>query len=422
MTPHSRHRTGRSGAVVETACPLDCPDSCSLEVTLEDGRITSIDGSASSAGHRRLHLRQGAAVRRPRLRRGSDRASRAAGAAPRAPAASSRSSGTRRSIASRKCSTGATKLHGGEAILPVLLRRVQRSRLAGHGRRSPVPPARRVAARAHRVRGADDAPQRRHSTDEMAVGRLRGLRPRPADRRLGREPVDVGHPPRTVHPGGAAARRDARGDRSADDPARAHGGPAPGGQARNGPRGRARGPPSPVRGGRRRRGVPVEHAHEGRGSPAGAGGAVDVRPRGADRRRRRRSDRAVRPALRRTRRPPSSAAGGASSATATAGARRSPCWRCQRSPGSSACAAAGTRCPSSGAWTADADVDRRRRARHARRQHEPSRPCADRRAGPAGSRALRLQLQPGRHAARSEPDPRRAWRARISSRWSSTRS
>jgi anaerobic selenocysteine-containing dehydrogenase len=31
--------------VVETACPLDCPDSCSLSVTLQDGRITSIDGS-----------------------------------------------------------------------------------------------------------------------------------------------------------------------------------------------------------------------------------------------------------------------------------------------------------------------------------------------------------------------------------------
>jgi anaerobic selenocysteine-containing dehydrogenase len=30
---------------VATVCPLDCPDSCSLEVTVQDGRITSIDGS-----------------------------------------------------------------------------------------------------------------------------------------------------------------------------------------------------------------------------------------------------------------------------------------------------------------------------------------------------------------------------------------
>src|SRR5678815_3582177 len=30
---------------VETVCPLDCPDSCSLDVTVQDGRITTIDGS-----------------------------------------------------------------------------------------------------------------------------------------------------------------------------------------------------------------------------------------------------------------------------------------------------------------------------------------------------------------------------------------
>jgi anaerobic selenocysteine-containing dehydrogenase len=32
--------------VVETVCPLDCPDSCSLDVTLQEGRITAIDGSS----------------------------------------------------------------------------------------------------------------------------------------------------------------------------------------------------------------------------------------------------------------------------------------------------------------------------------------------------------------------------------------
>src|SRR6266542_5207134 len=31
--------------IVETVCPLDCPDSCSLDVTVQDGRITGIDGS-----------------------------------------------------------------------------------------------------------------------------------------------------------------------------------------------------------------------------------------------------------------------------------------------------------------------------------------------------------------------------------------
>lgn len=32
-------------AVVETVCPLDCPDCCSLDITLERGRVVKIDGS-----------------------------------------------------------------------------------------------------------------------------------------------------------------------------------------------------------------------------------------------------------------------------------------------------------------------------------------------------------------------------------------
>ena len=31
--------------IVSTVCPLDCPDSCSLDVTVQDGRATTIDGS-----------------------------------------------------------------------------------------------------------------------------------------------------------------------------------------------------------------------------------------------------------------------------------------------------------------------------------------------------------------------------------------
>jgi anaerobic selenocysteine-containing dehydrogenase len=35
-----------SSHVVETVCPLDCPDSCTLDVSLQGGRITNIDGSS----------------------------------------------------------------------------------------------------------------------------------------------------------------------------------------------------------------------------------------------------------------------------------------------------------------------------------------------------------------------------------------
>ncbi|MBI3049251.1 MAG: molybdopterin-dependent oxidoreductase [Acidobacteria bacterium] len=33
---------------VSTVCPLDCPDSCSLDVDVQDGRITAIDGSTAN--------------------------------------------------------------------------------------------------------------------------------------------------------------------------------------------------------------------------------------------------------------------------------------------------------------------------------------------------------------------------------------
>src|ERR1700674_4431199 len=35
----------RGGPVIETACPLDCPDACSLAVTVQKGKVVSIDGS-----------------------------------------------------------------------------------------------------------------------------------------------------------------------------------------------------------------------------------------------------------------------------------------------------------------------------------------------------------------------------------------
>ena len=45
---HSRERNvplGGPASVVETACPLDCPDSCSLAVTVQHGKVINIDGS-----------------------------------------------------------------------------------------------------------------------------------------------------------------------------------------------------------------------------------------------------------------------------------------------------------------------------------------------------------------------------------------
>jgi len=37
-----------SSHTVSTVCPLDCPDGCSLDVTVEDDKVTVIDGSRAN--------------------------------------------------------------------------------------------------------------------------------------------------------------------------------------------------------------------------------------------------------------------------------------------------------------------------------------------------------------------------------------
>src|SRR6266446_6584773 len=36
---------GGPASIVETACPLDCPDACTLDVTVQRGKVIEIDGS-----------------------------------------------------------------------------------------------------------------------------------------------------------------------------------------------------------------------------------------------------------------------------------------------------------------------------------------------------------------------------------------
>src|SRR5437870_9749706 len=39
---------GGPASVVETACPLDCPDACSLAVTVQHGKLVKIDGGRAN--------------------------------------------------------------------------------------------------------------------------------------------------------------------------------------------------------------------------------------------------------------------------------------------------------------------------------------------------------------------------------------
>ncbi len=197
--------TSAPSTVVETACPLDCPDACSLAVTVQHGRIVEIDGSKQEPGHRRIHLREGAEVRRARVRPRPPALSRPSGRAARAKASSARHVG--RSARARRRAVRRRRSARRRRIDPALLvRRIERPADAGQPRRAAVAAVRHVAARAHGVRRADRRGQP-GALRQDAVGHLPGLPARAADRAVGREPVGIRHPSRAVRARGAEARR-----------------------------------------------------------------------------------------------------------------------------------------------------------------------------------------------------------------------
>ena len=193
--------------IVETACPLDCPDACSLDVTVQDGRITKIDGSTSNpitdgyicAKVRRFGERVYGADRliHPAVRKGPK------GAGQVRARVVGRSAGSRRDRMRR-----GARQWGGESILPYSYGGSNGLLTQDTGDADALPPARRVAPRADGVRGA-------HRRRQQALyGKMPSVtyQDYPEARLIiavGRQPVRVRHPHRAVPPRGAAARRDA---------------------------------------------------------------------------------------------------------------------------------------------------------------------------------------------------------------------
>jgi anaerobic selenocysteine-containing dehydrogenase len=50
--PRTEPHAPASATAVETACPLDCPDACSLSVSVVEGRVTAVDGSHTNPATR----------------------------------------------------------------------------------------------------------------------------------------------------------------------------------------------------------------------------------------------------------------------------------------------------------------------------------------------------------------------------------
>ena len=202
---------------VTTVCPLDCPDSCSLEVTVEDGRITAIDGSHENpvtggyicAKVRRFGERQHGADRLlyPAIRKG-----------PKGAGSFKRVSWDEALSVIADRIREARDAWGGESILPysyggsnglltqdtsdaTLFRRLGASRLARMSAQPrPAPPTWRSTAKCRR--SSTRISQRRNH------------------RYMGRQPVGFRHSSSALYPRGETPRRPTGSHRPADDASR----------------------------------------------------------------------------------------------------------------------------------------------------------------------------------------------------------
>ena len=274
---------------LRTACPLDCPDACTIDATVVDGVVTKLDGTWDNP------LTQGflcAKVRRfPRQVYGPERLTLPG--APRRRQGRGRVRPHRLGRSARSVDDAhpsSRERSGGEAHPAALLRRLERTLLAGRRRRPVVRAHRRVAPGAHGVR-------RRHrrgrdrALRQDARRRAGGLSRRRAHRAVGREPVGLRHPSGPDPRPGARARRSTGGGRSTAHAARRQGRSPSRGAARRRPSGRARHRPLAVRARQGRPRLP-RSAHQRLGAPARAGRALDAGARrraGGDRRRRHRA-------------------------------------------------------------------------------------------------------------------------------------
>ena len=325
---------------VESACPLDCPDACSLDVSVAGGRVVAVGRLDEEPRHQRLHMREGAPLPGAHVRSGAH-----------APSRDSNGPQGRRRVPKGVVGRGARSRRredevgsgpaGRRGDPPRLVRRLERLSVAGHLRRAALLPPRRLPPAPDRLRGAVVAggfgPVR-----QDARGRVSGLRPREPRRRLGDERVGLRHPPGAVHPAGAEKRSAPGRHRPSAHPPGRERRPAPGASSRHRSAGRARGDPVALRIGSSGSEVSRRSGARRRGARA-PGPPLDARPcrRGvaACRPARSRDSRGSTP--RRAR--PRCGAVGVPSATATGDPRSPRSSPCRPWPENSACAGADTR-------------------------------------------------------------------------------
>ena len=328
-------------SVVDTACPLDCPDSCSLSVTVQNGKVITIDGSHRNPvtdgficakvrkfddrvyGPDRLltsRRSQGTQRRRPLRARDLGRGARADR---REDAGRQRPGGARESILPYSYG-GSNGLLTQDNLDATLWRRFGTSRLARTVCAAPTGAANMGLYGKMPSVTYEDYPEAR-----LIV--LWGVNPNASGIHLipfVREAQSRGAKLVVIDP------RSTQLARAADVHLA--------GQARHRRRGRTGDSPVSLRERLRRRTVPSRtHAQRRQAARAGRASGRSSGPRRSPASTPRRSS-ASRGSTPRRRRPWSAAAG-VSSAIATAAAPPLRSWRCRLSAGSSACAAAATR-------------------------------------------------------------------------------
>ena len=258
----------RSATMVETACPLDCPDGCSLAVSVEEGRVVKVDAGPASPTTgmficgkvRRFtdHLYGDHRLLYPEIRDGA----KGLGKFRRATWEEAMALIAERMQAARD-------EFGGESILPYsyggsnglithlstdadLWRALGTSRLARTVCAAPTGAA--AQAMYGKMPGV--------AYEDYANARLIVV--------WGANPVRVRHPHRAVPEAGARGRRDPGRDRPARDAAGAPGRPAPAGPARHRPGPRPGHGARALRAGRRGPRVPRGARVRRRGSSAHA--------------------------------------------------------------------------------------------------------------------------------------------------------
>ena len=396
------HPAPKHDHVVDTACPLDCPDSCSLlgrdrrrprrqRSTARAGTRSPTASSARRSGSSASACTGPLRVMHPMVRIG-----------PKGNAAFSRVTWDEAIDLVAGRLQGDAR-HVRRRVDPaLLLRRVERAADAGYDRRPAVP-----AAAARRGWRAPCARRRPGAAAQALYGKMpsvtyQDFAPREAHRHLGREPVGVGHPPRAVHPGRAQAGREARRGRSAASRrSRATADLHVPLDAGHRPRGGA-GPPSPPV---RDRAPPTR-----RFSRAHADGADRLRERAAEWTFERAASVAGVQASMLREFAELYAAASPGARAMRVGARAEP-ERRQRGGRGAGAAGRGREVRRARRRLRDEQLvgvgdrthlDRRARAGHAPRQHEPPRAgSSPRTPDAAGEGAVRLQLQPGGHASRT---------------------